>query len=66
MVTSTMTSLSSCWTLSFFSLVSVSTFVCVLGLTTFGSARNTGRQLHIHMFCCSSHFVFVAAVCNDP
>lgn len=42
MVTSTMTSLSSCWTLSFLSLVSVIKILCVLGLVPLGSTRNTG------------------------
>lgn len=47
-VTSTMTSLSSCWTLSFLSLVSVIKILCVLGLVPLGSTglvpltRNTG------------------------
>jgi hypothetical protein len=50
-VTSTMTPLSSCWTLSFFSSVSVIKILCILGLAALGATRNAGRQLHIQMFC---------------
>ncbi|XP_023703710.1 low-density lipoprotein receptor-related protein 2 [Cryptotermes secundus] len=38
-----MTSLSSCWTLSFLSLVSVIKILCILGLVTVGSTRNAGH-----------------------
>ena len=54
MVTSTMTSLSSCWTLSFLSLVSVIKILCVLGLVALGSTRNTGMS---HLTCISKCLV---------
>lgn len=47
MVTSTMTSLSSCWTLSL-SLISVLKVLCVLGLVPLGSTRNAGMS---HLTC---------------
>lgn len=58
-MTSTMTPSSSCCTLSFFSPVSVVQILCVLGLTALGSTRNTGRNMHIQMFC-------RCRICNDP
>ena len=64
MVTSTMTSLSSCWTLSFLSLVSVIKILCVLGLVPLGSTRNTGMP---HLTSASkclvlSHNIFVLSI----
>ena len=64
MVTLTMTSLSSCWTLSFLSLVPVIKILCVLGLVPLGSTRNTGMpHLTFESKCLVlSHNLFVLSI----